>query len=125
MSVSSKIYRALFPGSQIFLDMDPGLVLIEVLVLAGLVAIALRANRMYTLWMAGFQLIALMAHFARGMADAISQIAYVIMYVGPSYLQIITLALGIWLHRKRVLRHGSYRSWRASSPPSQASVPTN
>lgn len=125
MSVSSKIYRALFPGSQIFLDMDPGLVLIEMLVLAGMVAIALRANRMYTLWMAGFQLIALMAHFARGMADAISPIAYVIMYVGPSYLQIITLALGIWLHRKRVLRHGNYRSWRASSPPSQASVPTN
>jgi hypothetical protein len=107
------------------MEVDLGLLLIEVIFTVVVVTVALRANRMYTLWIAGFQIIALMAHFARELADQISPIAYVMMYVGPSYLQIITLGLGIWLHHQRVLRHGNYRSWRSSSPRSQATPPMN
>lgn len=125
MTLSSKAYLSIFGRYAQLMEVDPGLLLIEVIVVATMVAVALRANRMYTLWMAGFQIIALLAHFARELADQISPIAYVIMYVGPSYLQIMTLGSGIWLHHKRVQRHGSYRSWRSSSPRSQAMPPTS
>ena len=123
MTLSSKAYLSIFGRHAQLMEVDLGLLLIEVIVAAVMVAVALRANRMYTLWMAGFQIIALLAHFARELADQISPIAYVMMYVGPSYLQIITLGLGIWLHYKRVQRHGSYRSWRSSSRRSQAMPP--
>ncbi|WP_257594505.1 hypothetical protein [Parerythrobacter lacustris] len=106
-------------------EVEPGLLFIEVVVTVVMVVVALRANRMYTLWIAGFQIIALLAHFARELADQISPIAYVMMYVGPSYLQITTLGLGIWLHHQRVQRHGNYRSWRSSSPRSRAIPPTS
>lgn len=79
------------------------------------VLIAVFANRMYTLWIAGFQIVALQAHLARFMTDEISPIAYAIMVIAPIYLQIIALAIGTWLHTRRVRRYGNYRSWRISS----------
>lgn len=96
-------------------SIDYGYLALDIVLTVVMVTVALRANRMYTLWMAGFQIIAVMAHFARGLSDSISAIAYVIMVVGPSYFQIIILGFGIWLHARRVRRHGNYRSWRSSS----------
>lgn len=78
---------------------------------------ALFANRMYTLWIAGFQIVALQAHLARYLMADISPLAYAFMTIGPMYLQIIALALGTWMHTRRVRRYGSYRSWRISSFP--------
>ena len=123
MSMSSKFYTLVLGNRPSRMEVDPVLFVIEAAVTTVMVAVALRANRNYTLWMAGFQIIALMAHFAKGAADQISPLAYVIMVVAPSYLQIITLGLGIWLHLKLVLRDGNYRSWRSSSPRSQAMPP--
>ena len=89
----------------------------DILVCAAMVAIALFANRMYTLWMAAFQIIAVNAHLARELVEGIAPIAYVILYIAPSYFQIILLACGIWLHRGRLGRFGPYRDWRTSSFP--------
>ncbi len=125
MQLSTLAYLAVLDRNPLREEVEPGLFMIEVVVTVVLVTVALRANRMYTLWIAGFQIIALMAHFARELANQISPIAYVMMYVGPSYLQIITLGLGIWLHHQRVQRHGNYRSWRSSSPRSRAIPPTS
>lgn len=79
-----------------------------------LVVIALRANRMYTLWIAGFQLISLSSHVARELTGAMSPLAYLIMAVFPSYLQILTLGLGLWSHRRRLQQRGPYKDWRMS-----------
>lgn len=84
--------------------------------------VALSANRIYPLWFAAFQLIALMAHLARNVADGTQTAAYQILFMAPSFVQIIILACGIALHRRRVRRYGPYRSWRTSSPPSRAST---
>lgn len=81
-------------------------------------AIALFANRMYSLWFAAFQILSVMAHLAQGLAHGIAKLAYVMMYTGPSYFQIFLLAGGIWFHHRRVRRFGSYRSWRSFSPHS-------
>lgn len=115
MAVVSKTYLFSIDQNPELWAVDRGLFLIDLLVAVTMIAVALRANRMYTLWIAGFQIIAVMAHFARGLSEAISPIAYLIMFVGPSYFQIIILGCGIWLHARRVKRHGTYRSWRSSS----------
>jgi uncharacterized membrane protein len=117
-AVLSRTYFTLVGENPQLSSINLGYLAIDVLMAVAMIAIAVRANRMYTLWMAGFQIIALMAHFARGMTDAISPIAYLIMYVGPSYFQIIILAFGIWFHHRRVKRHGAYRPWRNSWNPS-------
>jgi hypothetical protein len=82
------------------------------------VVVALQANRIYTLWFAAFQLLALFAQIARDLATGVAKLAYEVLYTGPSYFQILLLAGGIWLHHRRAARFGPYRSWRSSSHPS-------
>ena len=123
MSLSSKAFVFLTAHQLILADIDPGFFVIEIIVAAAMIAVALRANRIYTLWMAGFQIIAVFAHLARGLSDAVSPLAYLILTIGPSYFQIVILGFGIWFHHRRVKRHGSYRSWRTSSGHSQEPQP--
>jgi hypothetical protein len=125
MGFVDRLYHLVTGSGGVLAHTDIVHAAIDIFACAALVVIALQANRNYTLWLAGFQLVATVAHLARGLVDTISPIAYAMMYIAPSYLQIITLGLGIWLHHQRVQRHGNYRSWRSSSPRSRAIPPTN
>lgn len=80
--------------------------------LAIFVFVALQANRVYTLWIAALQLLVLLAHVARGLADQISPISYTILAFAPGYFQLCLLAGGLFLHTKRRRRFGGYRDWR-------------
>lgn len=78
--------------------------------------IALFANRNYTLGIAGLQVLALMAHLARSLADLISPIAYAVMFIAPGWGQIFLLGIGIARHMQRSRKHGQYRDWRIAKP---------
>ena len=81
------------------------------------VLIALYANRNYTLWIAGLQLLAMTSHLAKGLVETISPIAYAVMAVTPSWFQLAFLAIGVVRHVQRKRRYGSYRDWRVVSTP--------
>lgn len=100
-----------------FLTVDVGHAAIDVSASVALVLIALRANRLYPLCMAGFQLISLISHLTRAAMEQTAPLAYSILMIAPSYLLIGTLALGLFLHRRRLMRYGPYRSWRSGSVP--------
>lgn len=117
-SVADTVNHRLFDVNTTYLSVDTGHLVIDFVALAVSVAVALFANRMYPLWFAAFQFLAMLAHLARDAVSEVSPIAYIVMFVGPSHFQTITLALGIWFHRRRVQRHGPYRSWRTFSPRS-------
>ena len=85
---------------------------LDVVALLGFAAIALNANRNYPLWVAGFQIVAVGSHVVSGLVDSVSPIAYMVLVVGPSYCQLVLLAVGLLRHRARVRRHGPYRDWR-------------
>ncbi len=119
---SSVIYHMIAGESSHVLSVDYANALIDTTTCVAMVLIALKANRNYTLWMAGFQIIAFFAHVARAVADNVSPIAYLVLSVGPSYFQIIILGFGIWFHHRRVKRHGNYRSWQNSSARSPAEM---
>lgn len=87
------------------------------LVAAGLfVAIALNANRNYPLWVAGFQLVAVFAHLVKAAVDSVSPLAFAILMIGPSYVQLLLLAGGFLRHVQRQSRFGPYREWRLAAP---------
>jgi hypothetical protein len=87
-------------------------------VVAGLLtAIALRANRIYTLWMAAWQLLAVLSHLGRFESSSSAALAYAILMYTPSYLLLITLGLGLAAHMRRVKKQGDYRSWWNDCPP--------
>lgn len=92
--------------------------------LAGLIwiAVALYANRNYTLAIAGLQLLAMIAHLARGLTDLISPVSYVVMYAAPGWFQLMFLAIGLVRHIQRKRRYGTYRDWRVTKPASGSVV---
>ncbi|MGN6496625.1 MAG: hypothetical protein ACTHK5_04695 [Tsuneonella sp.] len=110
-------YHGLFQQALDLTNIDLAHALIDFVAGIAAFAIALFANRIYTLWFAAAQLLAVLAHIARMLAVGIHPIAYAVMIMAPSYLQILLLAGGIWAHHRRVKRFGPYRSWRLSSNP--------
>lgn len=108
------LYHFVFPQGGIYEQVDLGHLIIDLLVLIGLATLAMRANRMYPIWMLGAQLISTMMHLNREVSGEMQGIAYLILTRIPSYLQIGGFAVGLYMHRRRVGRYGTYRSWRAS-----------
>ena len=108
-------YHGVFQTSLNLAEIDLVHALIDGIACAAAFAVALYANRIYPLWFAAIQLLVVFAHLARELAMDILPQVYAIMFMAPSYLQTVILALGIWFHWRRVRRHGAYRSWRLSS----------
>ncbi len=116
MKLATEAYFAITAVQISLLDADIAMAVIDLTICVILVSVGLYANRMYTLWIAAFQIIALNAHIAREISAGISPLAYAIMYIAPSYFQLFILAGGIWCHARRERKFGPYRSWRRSVP---------
>ncbi|QDH32967.1 hypothetical protein [Porphyrobacter sp. YT40] len=87
------------------------------MIAAGLfIVVALNANRNYPLWIAGFQVVALVAFVVQALVDAVSPLAAAILTIGPSYAILVVLAAGFVRHRLRQRRFGAYREWRLGPP---------
>ncbi len=77
-----------------------GLVAIDMAVLAAFVAIALRSERFWPLWVAGLQLINSMSHLMKGIeADLVPQ-AYAAAAVLWSYPILLIILVGTWRTHK-------------------------
>jgi hypothetical protein len=116
MIVPSKVFEWFDLGNLFIGPYGWIYVLLDVLAGLGFVAVALKANRNYPLWIAGFQLVAVSAHAVKGLVDAVSPIAYLILATGPSYCQLLLIFAGFVRHVRRERRFGQYRDWRVPLP---------
>lgn len=123
MVVPFHLFRLLDMGPVAFSPYAWIYVALDVVATIGFIVIAVNANRNYPLWIAGFQLVALGAHAVRGLGDAVSPIAYVILASGPSYCQLLLILGGFLRHVRRERRFGRYRDWR-SAPARLAPFPS-
>lgn len=101
--------RAIGSGANVY-------VLIDVLAGTGFALVALKANRNYPLFVAGFQMVAIATHGVEALIGSISPIAYLIMVVGPSYCQLLLIFFGFARHQFRERQFGPYREWRVPLP---------
>lgn len=92
--------------------LDVGHLVLDGSLLIIMVTVALRANRVYVLWIAGLQIVTFLSHFGRGSQADIHPLAYAIMTHAPFYLQMVLLVAGLVLHVLRKRRRGAYRDWR-------------
>lgn len=93
----------------------PAIIMLDLLAATLFIAVALNANRNYPLWVAGFQLVAVVAHVVRALVDSVSPLAYAILVIGPSYAQLLLLLGGFARHVMRTRRYGRYRDWRLTA----------
>jgi hypothetical protein len=112
MPLLDLVYHAIWGPPGPYDAIDIGHVVLDAALFAVVVAVALRANRVYPLWLGGVQIIALVAHFTRAALIKSAPLAYAIMNRVPFYIQITAIALGLachWMRRRRLGR--SYPSW--------------
>lgn len=112
--ISEFFYHEIFGAGVTLSEIDLGHAIMDGLAFAAFLALALQANRKYPLWLASFQLFALLTHLVREMAGEIQGQAYALLTLVPSYCMIVTLCCGILLHHRRSNQYGQYRSWRTS-----------
>lgn len=112
--VADRLYHWILPAGAHLLRVDFGHILIDSIALAFFMVIALRANRIYPLWLASFQLMTIVSHIEQAISPTIHRGAYAVLAFAPSYLEIAVFGIGIFLHLRRQAKFGQYQSWQNS-----------
>ena len=84
-----------------FFQPESGILLIDLALLSYLVWLALRSDRFWPLYAAGFQIIGTLIHVARITDESIFQSAYATGQILWSYPVLLTLAVGTWFEARR------------------------
>lgn len=103
----------------------PDQAVLDGVLLLGIGAVALRANRIYPLIMAGAALIAVIAHALRWIELFDGRFSYLVLITAPAYVMMAAFWSGLILHIRRERRFGSYADWRGSPALSARTPQTN
>ena len=103
MSLLDPIYHAIWGQVTTYDRINVGHLVIDAAAFLAFLAIALRADRLWTIWLASTQLIAVLSHFLQGVAPMHPWV-YAAMNRGPSWLEIMLLFAGTALYQRRMRR---------------------
>ena len=95
---------AISPLHQRYSGVEEGLMLVDLAVLAGFVAVALRSDRFWPLWVAGLQLTTSIGHLLKGIDQELLPRAYGAALQFWSYPILLILVVGTY-RRHRRLQH--------------------
>jgi hypothetical protein len=105
------ILRMLFVGIE-NQDVDSFGFAVDIVTFALLMHTAMYAWRVWTIWAASLQLLAVFAHFVRILEINMDPLAYGLMRASPTYFIWIALLFGVISHRRRTLSGINTPSWR-------------
>lgn len=95
--------------------LDAGVLITDFVMMLALVALALKAERFWTLWIAAFQVMQFASHLPEILVPELLPVTYKIVISVWSYPMLILLAIGTYRHNQRVRAYGNDRSWSESS----------
>ncbi|WP_336986283.1 hypothetical protein [Altererythrobacter aquiaggeris] len=116
--VADYSYHALIEGRGNYVSADMGHFAIDLFTFVAVAPVAHYANRIYPLWIAAAQLIAISMHLARELNAMVDPLAYAVLIRIPFYLAIGAFLVGLFNHTRRTRKWGTYPAWRSSSPRS-------
>jgi hypothetical protein len=102
------------PAGPLFNDVEIGVLLVDGALFLGLLAVAVRAERYWPLWMTALQGIAVAGHGAKAVNPNVIPFAYAVLLAFWAYPMLALLAVATWRHRQRLKRFGIDRSWTPS-----------
>lgn len=106
-----------------WLDLEVGAFIVDVAIFLAFIPLALRANRYWPLWVTALLGIGVLGHVAKLMMPDTFWRAYAFVLAFWSYPILALMALGTFLHCRRLKRHGADRSWVSSSDRSTPTPP--
>lgn len=113
MLIVDRLYHAFVTPSTSFSRVDVVHFAIDAIATLVLLLVALKANRLYPIWLTALQLAATLSHLFRAANPSLQGGAYSIFIIAPSYLQIPSLAIALLLHMRRERKYGPYPSWQS------------
>lgn len=96
--------------STYYSDIEAGILTVDVLALAGFIAVALRSARFWPLWVAGFQLTSVSSHFIKALHWSLIPQVYAAaerFWIYPIFLAIV---VGTWRSHHRWQREADYHT---------------
>jgi hypothetical protein len=100
-----------FDPSRSFRTVETLELLIDVSLMAGLISVALLANRFWPLWLTALHLLAIGIHGVKGFDTALVPWMYAAAGGKIAYPMIALLAIGVLRHRLRLARYGRDPDW--------------
>lgn len=105
------------PGGR-FRSVEFGIFLVDVACLLAFLALALRADRFWPLWVTALQAVGIAGHAVKLVDPGTIPLAYAFVMALWSYPMLLLIVAGTWRHQQRLMRFGTDRSWSSSSRPS-------
>ncbi|MDB5708663.1 MAG: hypothetical protein JWL96_733 [Sphingomonas bacterium] len=97
--------------TAMFQEVEISLFSIDLALLAGLVIIALKADRLWPMFLAALQLDSAAIHVLKLFDADMIRITYALMVAIWSYPMLLILAIGTLRHRRRLAQFGEDRAW--------------
>ena len=99
-----------------FTTVETAVAMVDVVMLIVILAIAMKADRLWPMLVAGLQLDIVMVHALKAIDADVMRSIYAIMMTVWAYPQLILLVIGIARHRSRLRKLGSDQSWTTPAP---------
>jgi hypothetical protein len=116
-------HLALLMQSQRWLDLEAGVFIVDAVTFLIFIPIALRADRFWPLWVTAFLGLGVLGHLGKLAGPGVFWWAYAVVLTIWSYPILALIALGTFLHRRRLNLYGVDRSWVSSSSRSDPEPP--
>ena len=100
------------PRFSTFTGLAHALFTIDMALLVALTALALRANRLWTIVLAGLQLSTVVVHVSKAVFPALPAASYGIFAQFWAWPMLITTLVGTRRHSTRIRRFGQERDWK-------------
>jgi hypothetical protein len=112
LAVGSFLSAATASVSMIgYRSVETGILIVDLLCLVSFLALALRADRFWPLWVAALQIIGTAGHSVKFVDPDIIRRAYAFILVIWAYPMILLLVVGTRRHQQRLSRFGIDKSW--------------
>lgn len=98
-----------------FTSVEVGVLGVDTIVLAGLLLVALFAERYWPLWVVALHIVGIAAHGVRMVDPTIMRWAYGFALAFWSYPMLLLIIFGTWRHQQRLARFGADKSWSSFS----------
>ena len=116
-------YLALLVHSQMWLNLETGVFIVDAITFLLFLLIALRADRFWPLWVTAFLGLGVLGHLGKLAGPDVFWRAYAFVLAIWSYPILALIALGTFRHQQRLRRYGADRSWTSSSGRSDPAPP--
>lgn len=102
-------------GPASYIQPQVGVLVVDLALLMGLLALALYADRFWPFWIVAFHALGTTAHLVKAIDPSVLRLAYAILVQAWAYPITAILIVATMRHRRRVIRTGSDPDWSFQS----------